>query len=99
MVGRRERAARDAVERLHRVLWQFDGQWCRISLQDSADAGSGPSCASVALPAKSITSPTFQVVPAAGEVIVAVGGVLPALIVTAAVPDAPWLSVTRRLAV
>ena len=53
------------------------------------DAGSVPSCASVALPAKVIASPTFHVVPAAGAVIVAVGGVLPTLIETAAVLDAP----------
>ena len=55
-------------------VWQLDGQWWRIRPQLSLDAGSGPSCASVALPANLITSPTFQVVPAAGAVIVAVGG-------------------------
>ena len=45
-----------------------------------------PSCASVAWPEKLMTSPTFQVVPAAGASIVAVGGVLPAVMVTESVP-------------
>ena len=44
-------------------------------------------------------SPTFQVVLAAGVSITAVGGVLPAEIVTADVPVAPDGSVTRRVAV
>ena len=79
-------------------MWQFDGQWCRIRLQDSEDAGRGPSWASVAPPANVITSPTRQVVPVAGAVIVAAGAVLPTLIVTADVAEAPRLSVTRRLA-
>ena len=35
----------------------------------------------------------------AGELVVGLGGLLPARIVTTAVPDASWLSVTRRLAV
>ena len=80
-------------------VWQFDGQWWRIRSQLSREAGSGPSWASVAPPANWIRSPTRQVVPGAGEVIVAVGGVLPTLIVTVASPVAPWLSVTRRPAV
>jgi hypothetical protein len=80
-------------------VWQLDGQWWRIRSQDRADGGSGPSCASVALPANSITSFTPQVLRAAGAVMVAVGAVLPTVIVTDAVPEAPWLSVTRRLAV
>ena len=46
--------------------WQFDGQCCWISSHDRAEDGSVPSWASVALPEKLITSPTFQVVPAAG---------------------------------
>ena len=62
-------------------------------------AGSAPSWASVALPEKLITSPTFQVVPAAGESIDAVGAVFPTVIVTESVADAPWLSVTLSLAV
>jgi hypothetical protein len=57
-----------------------------------------PACASVALPANSITSFTLQVLLAAGAVMVAVGAVFPTVIVTDAVPEAPWLSVTRRLA-
>jgi len=44
-------------------------------------------------------SPTFQVVPAAGLVVVAVGARLAALMVTAARPVGPWLSVTCRLTV
>jgi hypothetical protein len=70
-----------------------------IRLHDRDDAGSGPSWASVALPANWIRSPTFQVVPGAGELIVAVGGELPTAIWTAAVLEAPWLSVALRLAV
>ena len=46
-----------------------------------------------------MTSPTFQVVPAAGASMVAVGGVLPTVMVTESVSLAPWLSVTRRVAV
>ena len=44
-------------------------------------------------------SPTLQVVPAAGVLMVAVGGVLPTVIVTESVSDAPWLSVTLSEAV
>ena len=62
VVRRGERAARHAGERLDRVLWQFDGQWCMTSAQVSAAAGSVPSCGSVAEPEKAIESPTFQVV-------------------------------------
>ena len=60
-----------------------------------APDGRLPSWASVALPEKAIGSPTFQVNPVLGDVIVAVGGVLPARIATESVADAPWLSVTR----
>jgi hypothetical protein len=80
-------------------VWQLDGQWCRITVHESAEGGSGPSWASVAAPAKWTRSPTRQVAPGAGELMVAVGGVLPTVIVTAAVLDAPRASVTRRLAV
>ena len=55
-----------------------------------------PSWASVACPEKLMTSPTFQVVAAAGASMVAVGAVLPTLMVTESVSEAPWLSVTRR---
>jgi hypothetical protein len=48
---------------------------------------------------KAMPSPAAQVVPGAGAPIVAVGGVLPTSIVTAAVLEAPRLSVTLRLAV
>ena len=49
------------------------GQWCRMSFQVRADGGSWPSIGSVAEPLNEMTSPTFQRVPAAGEVIVALG--------------------------
>jgi hypothetical protein len=52
----------------------------------------------VAEPEKLMMSPTFQVVPAAGRVMVAVGGVLPTVIVSVAVPESPPESVTRSLA-
>ena len=39
-----------------------------------------------------MTSPTFQVVPAAGVVMLTVGGVLPTVMTTEAVADAPALS-------
>ena len=64
-----------------------------------AEPGRVPSSASVAEPEKLITSPTFQVVPAAGVVMVAVGGVLPTVIVTESVSEAPRLSVTLSDAV
>jgi hypothetical protein len=57
-----------------------------------------PSCWSVAEPEKLMTSPTFQVVPAAGVAMVGVGGVLPTAIGTVSVSDAPWLSVTLSVA-
>jgi hypothetical protein len=78
--------------------WQFEGQCCRTSSHVRAEAGRTPSCASAADPEKLMTSPTFQVVPAAGVVIVAVGTVLPTVIVTEAVADAPATSVTLRTA-
>ena len=86
MVGRRERASRDAVEALQRIAVAVG----RAVLEDQATTGrrgSGPSCGSVALPANWITSPTRHVVPGDGRVIVAVGGVLPTVIVTAAVAE------------
>src|SRR5215210_5428237 len=66
---------------------------------ESRDAGRFPSLASVAEPRKLTVSPTPQVNVLAGASIVAVGGASPALIVTPSVPVAPWLSVTRSLAV
>ena len=63
--------------------------------QVSAEAGSGPSTASVACPEKEIASPTFQVVVLAGVSITAFGGV-PAVTVTVVVLVAPALSVTLR---
>src|SRR4051794_24228566 len=43
--------------------WHADGQCWRTASHDSALAGSGPSCGSVADPVKEIGSPTFQVKP------------------------------------
>jgi hypothetical protein len=40
-----------------------------------------------------MVSPTFQVVPGAGVLMVALGAVLPTVVVTVSVSDAPWLSV------
>ena len=68
-----------------------------ISDQLSADAGSVPSCASLAWPEKLSVSPTFQVRLDAGASITAAGAVFPAVTVIAAVSVAPWSSVTRRL--
>ena len=57
-------------------VWQFDGQWCMMTDHVSADAGSDPSCGSLALPLNAIGSPTFHVKDDGGAAIVAVGGVL-----------------------
>src|SRR5829696_8485432 len=75
-------------------VWQLDGQWWRIRSQVSAEAGRVPSCGSVAEAEKLITSPTFQVMPAAGALMVAVGAVLPTLTVTVVVAERPPGSVT-----
>ena len=99
VVRRDERAAGHTGEVLHGCSWQFrHGQWCRTSDQDSVEAGSVPSCWSLAEPEKEILSPTFQVVVEGGVSMVAVGGVLPALILSGSskVSVAPWLSVTLR---
>ena len=78
-------------------MWQFEGQCWMSIVQDSADAGSVPSCASVAEPEKEIESPTFQVRLGFGVLITGTGAELLALIVIALeVVDARWLSVTRR---
>src|SRR5437899_5570666 len=85
-----------------RWVWQFVGvkQWCRIIVQLSRDAGSVPSSVSVALPEKSMGSPTFHVNEVVGEEIVGTGGLLPAPIVIGALTvEAPLLSVTCRRAV
>ena len=76
--------------------WQFNGQWRMISDHERRDAPRPPSSGSVAEPENEMTSPTFQLSDAAGESIVATGGVLPALITTESVWDRPLLSVTRR---
>lgn len=75
----------------------MDGQWCSTSDQLSALGGSGPSLGSVADPAKVIVSPTFQVVPVPGLVIVAVGA-RSGVDRHRCAAVAPWLSVTCRLA-
>src|ERR687892_41225 len=79
--------------------WQVEGQCCITRDHESADAPSVPCWASLAWPENVMTSPTFQVVLAAGVSITAAGGVLPAEIVTDDVPLAPDGSVTRRPAV
>src|SRR5215210_35338 len=80
--------------------WQLlaRSQWWSISDQESLEADSVPSCWSVAEPEKEILSPTFQAEVEGGVSIVAVGGVLPALIVSgeSKVSVAPLLSVTLR---
>src|SRR5215212_1331316 len=83
-----------------RCWWHVvaDEQWCRTSAQASADAARSPSWGSVAVPEKLTRSPTAQVVPAAGAPITAVGSP-PTTISVVAVPEAPWLSVTRSRAV
>jgi hypothetical protein len=81
-------------------VWQSLGQWWRITVHVSADAGSVPSCASVAEPEKLIVSPTFHVSVDDGVEIVGVGGVLFAVIVIGLeTVEAPWLSVTCSLTV
>ena len=57
-------------------VWQFDGQWCMMTDHVSADAGSEPSCGSLALPLNAIAVPTLQVNDDSGDAIVAVGAVL-----------------------
>ena len=72
--------------------WQLDGQCCRVSRQDSADAGSTPSCWSVACPVTVICCPTTQRSVAAGESITGSGsscGGWSMVTVTVAVPVAP----------
>ena len=99
MIRRDERATRHACEVPHRVLVAaLAGQWCITSDQVSLEGASAPSCWSVAEPEKEIVSPTFHVVLVSGALMVAVGGVLPALIVSGAsrVSEAPWPSLTLR---
>ena len=66
--------------------WQFVGlaraQWWRSNFQEKAVAGSVPSWVSVPVPAKVTVWPTANSDPVAGEVMVAVGGVLPTSMVT-----------------
>jgi hypothetical protein len=65
-----------------------------MSFQLSPLGGTALPCPSVADPENEITSSTFQVVPAAGVSIRAVGGV-PAVMVTVSVALRPLGSVTR----
>ena len=76
-------------------MWQFDGQWWRMSDQLKADAGSVPCCGSVAEPENETVLPTRHVVPAVGVPIVADGAERSPWIVTASVSEAPPGSVTR----
>src|SRR6266536_2138558 len=82
-------------------LWQSVRvmQWCRISVQVNAEAGSVPCCGSLACPEKAIVSPTAQVSEPDGESMTAVGAALPAEMVTVAVSVALYGSVTVSLAV
>jgi hypothetical protein len=74
--------------------------WWRTTVQLSAEAGSGPSSASVAVARSTYAPPTVNWSPAAGEVIDAVGAVLPARMVTVAGREtAPAGSRTRSVAV
>src|SRR4051794_11597884 len=77
-----------------KCVWQFVGQWWMISDHANADAGTFPSCLSVAEAENAITSPTFQVRVESGLPIVTTGGVLSAWISTLVVDEAPKLSVT-----
>src|SRR5437867_9918395 len=81
-------------------VWQSSRvtQWCRISVQASADGGSVPSCGSVACPEKLMVSPTDQVSESDGESITTAGGLLPAEMATVPVSVAPSGSVTVSLA-
>ncbi len=80
-------------------LWQLDGQWRIVTCHDSRLGGTLPSWASEADPLKKISSPTSQVVPAAGVSITGTGGVLDAEMTTESVPVSPPGSVTRNPAV
>jgi len=77
-------------------LWQADGQWFSSSDQSRRPGPRVPSWRSVAPPLKLIRSPTFHVSPGVGVVIVATGGVLPAVIAALSVALAPCESVARR---
>jgi len=78
-------------------VWQFDGQCCTTSSHCSAAAPRLPCCGSLALPENEIVSPTFHVVPAVGVRIVAVGGVLFAVIAIGELTVlAPCGSLTRN---
>ena len=96
MVGPGDRAVVRAGEAWSPCSWQLEGQWWSTSDQLSAAGARVPSCWSLALPTKEMVWPTFHVKPVVGEVIAAVGGVLPAVTVTASVAETPPASVTRR---
>ena len=53
-----------------------------MMLHDRREAGSVPSCSSLALPAKVMVSPAFQLKSTAGEAMTGMGGVFPAPPVT-----------------
>ena len=79
-------------------LWQFPTvmQCCSVTTQLIAEAGSDPSSGSVPCPENAIVSPARQVDEGAGVSMNAVGGLLPAVIVTGSETSGrPWLSVTR----
>ena len=103
VVGRRERPAGDAAERLERVRMAGPGQPVAVLELDvprQAAGGDRAPLESVALPLKAIVSSTLQVVPAAGAVIVMTGtGGVPAVIGRLTVSVSPPGSRTRRRAV
>jgi hypothetical protein len=72
------------------------GQWVRISYQDSPEARRSVARGSVADPGKEIVSPTFQVAERVGKPRVAVGALLPAIILSgySGVSYAPLMSAT-----
>jgi hypothetical protein len=82
-------------------MWQSvdEKQWWSRSVQERRAVGSAPSWASVADPENEMVSPTFHRLAEVGFEIVGTGGELPAVMVTDVVPDSPWGSVTRSLAV
>ena len=74
VVGRGERAARHAAQGLDECVWQFDGQWCRTSVHESAERRQRALLrVRRRCPVNAIESPTFQVSRGDRASIVAVG--------------------------
>src|SRR6185295_19256960 len=77
-------------------VWQFDGQWWRISVQVRSESGIVPSFTSVAEPENEMSSPTFHWSEAGGVVITGTGGPLPTEMTWWSVSVAFEVSVTWR---